>query len=439
MYFYKKLTTLKVNAHLKIFLFFLLSYFQVLVAQPIWNYGALLKDSIFSEDARSVLLTPSESLLELPLIPLNSTQFLRLQFDELELNAKDFMYSFTHCNANWTVSDLHSSEFMSGFADNYIYDYDFSFTTKQSYVHYELFFPNNDFIFTKTGNYIITVYDPDNNNKILFTKRFMVYDPSLLVGAKVQQATLAEGRYTDHEIDITVNFTNIDYVNPVRDVHLAIYQGHRWDNAITDLVPSFVERKKLVYDFEEESSFEAGNEYRFFDTKSVRFYTERVQKIIYDSTDVVLLYQDYPRGNEAYSFYDDIEGYYVPNILEKNNANIEADYVWVNFCLKQKPFVDAGSLYLYGGLTDWQFNDNAVLDYNTDVECYETSLYLKQGYYNYSYLFVPEGSQLPSSRQIDGNYFQTGQDYTILVYLYDYNLGYDRLLGLKRVSSRGMF
>ena len=103
MYFYKKLTTLKVNANIKIFLFFLLSYFQILVAQPIWNCGALLKDSIFSEDARSVLLTPSESLLELPLIPLNSNQFLRLQFDELELNAKDFMYSFTHCNANWTV------------------------------------------------------------------------------------------------------------------------------------------------------------------------------------------------------------------------------------------------------------------------------------------------------------------------------------------------
>ena len=423
----------------KIILLLFFTSFQCAIAQPYWNYGEVLEDSIYSNKVKSVLLTPAESLIDFPLIPLNSNQFLRLQFDELQLNAKDLMYSFTHCNANWSVSDLHSSEFLNGFADNYIYDYDFSFTTKQSYVHYDLGFPNNDFTFTKTGNYVITVYDPDANNAILLTKRFMVYDARLIIGAKVQQATLAEGRYTDHEIDLTVSFTNIDYVNPIQDVHLTIYQGHRWDNPITDLKPSFVERKRLVYDFEQESSFEAGNEYRFFDTKSVRFHTERVQEIVYDSTDLVLLYPDYPRANEAYSFYPDIEGYYVPNILEKNNPNIEADYVWVNFCLKQNPIVDEGSLYLYGGLTNWKIDDSAVLEYNTEAACYETALFLKQGYYNYTYLFVPEKTQIASTKRVDGNFYQTSQDYLVLVYLYDYEYGYDRLLGLQKVTSNGMF
>ena len=415
------------------------TFFTEVIAQPEWNYGQVLEDSIHSINAKSVLLTPAESLVDFPLFLINSSQILRLQFDDLQVNAKDLMYSFTHCNANWSVSDLHSSEFLNGFADNYIYNYDFSFTTKQSYVHYELAFPNNDFTFTKTGNYVITVYDPEANNAVLFTKRFMVYDTRLIIGAKVQQATLAEGRYTDHEIDLTVRFTNIDYVNPIQDVHVAIYQGHRWDNPITDLRPSFVERKRLVYDFEEESSFEAGNEYRFFDTKSVRFNTERVQKIIYDSTDLVLLYPDYPRANQAYSFYPDIEGYYVPNILEKNNPNIEADYVWVNFCLKQSPFVDEGSLYIYGGLTNWKIDESSLLEYNKEAECYETALLLKQGYYNYTYLYVTEKAQNPSTLSVDGNFYQTSQDYLVLVYLYDYEYGYDRLLGVQKVSSNGMF
>ena len=408
-------------------------------AQPEWEAGMYIEDSIHSNKVRTCMLTPFESLLEFPVIALGSGQALRLQFDDLDFNAQDYMYSLRHCNANWSVSDLHPSEYLDGFYQNFINNYEFSFNTKQSYVHYELNFPNGDFTFTKSGNYIITVYNPDANDEVLFTKRFMVYNEQLLVGAEVKQATFASGRFTEHEIDLMVNFTNVDYVNPIQDVTIAIYQGHRWDNVITDLQPSFVEKKKLIYDFDYESSFKAGNEYRFFDTKSVRFFTERVQNIIHDSTDIVLLHPDYPWGNQAYSFYQDIEGYYVPNIMERTNNNTEADYVWVNFCLKQKPFVDNGAVYIYGALTNWSIEKSAKLNYNEEAECYETSLLLKQGYYNYTYLFVPEESQTPNQSQVDGDYYQTSQDYYVFVYLYDYDYGYDRLLGLRRVSSKGMF
>lgn len=408
-------------------------------AQPEWETGLYLQDSIHSTKIGACILSPSESLIDFPVVALSSGQTLGLQFDNFDFNANDYMYIITHCNADWSVSDLHASEFLNGFYENYINNYDFSFNTKQSYVHYELNLPNGDFSFTKSGNYIITVYNPDSNDEVLFTKRFMVYDEQLLIGAMVKQATFASGRFTEHEIDLTVNFTNIDYVNPIRDVNIAIYQGHRWDNVIDDLQASFVEKKKLIYDFDNESSFKAGNEYRFFDTKSVRFFTERVQNIIHDSLEIVLLYPDYPWGNQAYSFYQDIEGYYVPNIMEKSNNNTEADYVWVNFCLKQKPFVDKGSLYIYGGLTNWAIEESARLNYNEDAACYETSLFLKQGYYNYTYLFVPEDTQVPSQSYVDGDYYQTSQDYYVFVYLYDYDYGYDRLLGMRRISSKGMF
>ena len=408
-------------------------------AQPEWENGVCLQDSVFSSNVYTCILSPLESLIDFPVIALGSTQLLRLQFDDLDFNAQDYMYSISHCNADWTISDLHGSEYIDGFYENYISDFEFSFNTKQAYVHYELNFPNPDFNFTKSGNYIITVYAPDENDKILMTKRFMVCDEQLLVAATLKQATFASGRFSEHEIDVVVNFTNADYVNPIQDVNIAIYQGHRWDNVIDDLQPSFVEKKKLVYDFENESSFNAGNEYRFFDTKSVRFYTERVQNIIHDSTERVLLYPDYPWGNQAYSFYPDIEGYYVPNIMERSNNNTEADYTWVNFCLKQKPFVDKGELYIYGGLTNWGIEESARLNYNTDAECYETSLLLKQGYYNYTYLYVPEDTQIPSQQEVDGNFFQTSQDYYVFVYLYDYDYGYDRLLGMRKVSSKGVF
>ena len=195
----------------------------------------------------------------------------------------------------------------------------------------------------------------------------------------------------------------------------------------------------MVYDFEEESSFGAGNEYRFFDTKSVRFYTERVQEIIRDSVDIVLLYPDVPWANQAYSFIPDIEGYFVPNILERDDAKIQADYVWVNFCLKHNPFLENGNLYLFGALTDWNIKEEAKLNYDERMGCYETSLLLKQGYYNYTYLFIPEDTQLASQEAVDGHFHQTSQDYYIFVYLYDYDYGYDRLLGYRKISTRDMF
>lgn len=430
---------MKVKIVFRLISVLLVLVFQNSKAQPEWEVGEFLSDSVYSVKVKSCMLTPVESLIDFPVIALNSPERLLLQFDDFDFNARDYMYFIQHCNADWTVSDLHSSEFIDGFPENYIQEYEFSFNTKLSYVHYDLILPNNDFRFKKSGNYIITIYDANQPSAPILTKRFMVYDEQLLVGAKVQQATLAKGRHTDHEVDVTVNFTNVNYVNPIQDVYLAIYQGHRWDNAITNLQPSFVEQKRLVYDFEDESSFEAGNEYRFFDTKSVRFYTERVQKIIRDSADVVLLYPDVPWSGQAYSFYPDIEGYYVPNIMERNDARTEADYVWVNFCLQQKPFVDEGDVYVYGALTDWRLQESARLSYDERLGCYETSLLLKQGYYNYTYLFVPEETNIPSQMHVDGSFFQTSQDYYVFVYLYDYDFGYDRLLGMRKVTTKGMF
>ncbi|MCS5663980.1 MAG: DUF5103 domain-containing protein [Flavobacteriales bacterium] len=423
----------------KIIVALLLMVYQTVAAQPEWESGQILRDTVCSTKIKTCMLTPPESLIDFPVIAMNSPERLLLQFDDFDFDSRDYMYSISHCNADWSISDLHSSEFIDGFPENYIHEYEFSFNTKLSYVHYELVIPNSDFRFKKSGNYIITVYDSEQPDAPMLTKRFMVYDEQLLVGAQVHQATLAKGRHTDHEIDVIVNFTNVDYVNPIQDVHLVIYQGHRWDNAITNLTPSFVEHKRLVYDFEEESSFEAGNEYRFFDSKSVRFYTERVQKIIHDSVDVVLLFPDHPWGNQAYSFYPDIEGYYVPNIMEKSDARVEADYVWVNFCLQQNPFVDKGDVFVYGALTDWNLKEEAKLTYDERMGCYETSLLLKQGYYNYTYLFVSEESRAPSQEAVDGNFYQTAQDYFVFVYLYDYDYGYDRLLGMRKITTKGMF
>lgn len=421
----------------------IITFFMTLVvtsyAQPEWSSGEFVSDFVKSEKVKSCLLTPSESFFEFPVIHINSKETLLLQFDDFDNQVRDYVYTITHCNFDWTISDLHENQYLEGFFENYIDDYAFSFNTKTPYVHYELIIPNEDFRFIKSGNYVISVYDSMQPYDVLFSKRFMVYEKSVLIGADVHQTTLAKGRYTDHEVDVVINFTDIDYVNPIQDVKLAIHQGHRWDNVITNLTPTFIEKKRLVYDFEEESSFQAGNEYRFFDTKSVRYNSESVQRIISDSTDVFLLYPDYPLVNKPYSFNQDLEGYYAINIQEKADSRVEADYVWVNFCLKQKPFLSDGNLYVFGGLTDWTLTEDARMVYNLEKACYETSLFLKQGYYNYTYMYHNIENERISQADVEGSFYQASQDYFVFVYMYDYDYGYDRLLNFRKVTTRGMF
>lgn len=407
-----------------------------LMAQPEWDTGMYMKDTVYDGAVKTCLLSPVESLREMPIIKLSEPEQLRLQFDDLDTAYKDYMYRIQHCNSDWTISDLYDNQFMEGFSENYIDDHEFSFNTKTAYVHYELIIPNKDVFFTKTGNYILTVYDAENDDVPIATKRFMVYDDGLLVAVNVKQATFAQNRYTDHEVDVAVNFIAEDYIYPVQDVKVYIYQGHQWDNYVSGLKPSFITPKRLEYDYEDETSFEAGNEYRFFDTKSVRFYTERVYKIIQGEMDRVMLYADMPWGSQVYSYYPDIEGYYVPNIMERRDVNTQADYVQVDFCLKQKPFIEEGDLYVYGGLTNWSLDRGAKMEYNELSACYETSLVLKQGYYNYTYMFVPKETSVMSQAPVDGSFYQTSQEYNVLVYLYDHDLGYDRLLGVAKVSTK---
>ena len=421
----------------KLFIFFLI--FDSVLAQPDLEFGIKINDSVYSDNFHSCILSPVESIINFPAYQLNSGSQLLLQFDDLSFESRDYMYTIYNCNSDWTISDLNSSEFLNGFPENYIQNFIFSFNTKVSYVHYELLLPNDEIEITKSGNFILIVYDSENTDQPLLIKRFMVYDTSLSIEAKVKQATLAKDRFTHHEIDVIINFNSINFINPIQDVHLSIYQGHRWDNVIENLNPSFVEQNRLIYDFENESSFDGGNEYRFFDTKSLTFFSERVQEIITDTVDVVLLYPDYPWSNQAYGFYPDIEGYYVPNILGNSDVRTNADYVWVNFCLKKNPFTEPGDLYIFGGLTNWSLTKDAKLNYDSRLECFETSIFLKQGYYNYTYLFLPKDGLSPSQIPVDGNFYQTSHNYLLFVYVYDYNLGYDRLLGMQRVSTRGMF
>ena len=329
------------------------------------------------------------------------------------------------------------SEYISGFTNEPITDYEFSFNTMQRFTHYSFTFPTEEIKPLLSGNYIFRVYEEGGAN--IFYKKFMVLETKLNIEANVRRATLAEDRNTKHEIDFSIKHQNLVVADPFSDVKVHIKQNNREDNAITDLTPLFVKNDELIYDYEDDNTFWGNNEFRHFDIKSLRYQSERIKSITFDSTyNHVYLFNDKKRPFDRYSIDPDINGKFLIKSQEGWKSSIEADYAFVHFTLPVEN-ISYGEIFLLGGFSDWQLNDDCKMQYNADKKQYEASIYLKQGYYNYHYALKDSTTNRVDVSFIEGTHYQTRNDYYLYVYYRAVGDRYDRFVGFLKTSSKELF
>lgn len=391
---------------------------------------------VYKPNVKTVQLYDESFELSQPLLSLGSTEKLKLSFDDLDADLKTYSYTIIHCNANWEPSDLVPAEYIDGFADNNINDYRYSYNTLQKFTHYTASFPNNSMRITKSGNYIVKVYADGDPASLVLTRRFMIYDNRLKVVTRVNQASIIEDRNYKQELDFTIDHTGYMIRNPYNDLTVIMTQNNRWDNMRTGFKPTFVKDNEIVYDLDELNVFPGGNEFRYFDIKSIRFHSERIYSVKTDSLgNHVDLYTDEKRSYKRYSTYTEMNGNFYIHIQEGTNSDIEADYCYVSFYLPyDDPLVD-GNLYVFGAYNDWRCNKENLMHYNKERKGYECTLYLKQGFYNYEYAFLKDGSTVADETLIEGSHYETENDYVIYVYHRQQGTFYDQLIGVKRVNS----
>lgn len=395
---------------------------------------------IYQSQIHTVLLHPYGFELGEPILDLQKTDSLLLSFDELDSDYKNYYYTLIHCNADWTPSDLLESEYLEGFTEEPIYTYESSFNTIQSYIHYESMIPGENMKPTLSGNYLLIVFEEGERENPVLSKRMMIVDEKVRIEAEVKRATLLDQRNYQHEIDFKVFHTGYEINNPFGDIYPVITQNNRWDNAIEGLPPVFVKNDELVYDFEEENLFDGGNEYRFFDSKSMRYFSERIKNIEFENdTNKIRLYTDKKRSFQRYSnLWQDINGKRLIQIQEGTHNGTEADYALIHFSLPFEHEITHGDLYVLGQISDYGFPSSHRMKYNKETGLYEADIYLKQGYYNYEYVLLKNDGEAISSF-IEGTHFETVNDYTIYIYHRPSGEQYDQLIGIKRISSKGMF
>lgn len=390
------------------------------------------RDHTYRENIKTVQLYRKEDQLSFPVLYLGSTDQLELHFDDLSADFETYNFTIVHCNADWTPSDLVVTEYLSDFFDGFIEDYQYSINTLFPFIHYKVAIPNNQVKFKLSGNYLVKVYSNNNEEELLLTKRFYVVEKRVNIESDIRMATLARHRDYKQEVDFTINHSNYPIQDVYADLKVVISQNRRWDNAITDLKPLFIRSPELVYNYEDKNLFDGDNEYRFFETRNLRYQSLNVDgvQIIAGKTHVFLLPEE-PRSFKRYLFQPDINGRRQINRENSDLSNREADYMITHFNLKREQPIPGGDIYVFGELSDWEYKPEFKMKYVEVNDGYELTTTLKQGYYNYNYAFLPNGEQIGELSTIEGTHSETNNDYYIFVYHRENGMIYDKLIGFQ--------
>lgn len=395
------------------------------------------QNSVYHEEIKSVQLYREGNELSNPVIELGSDAKLVLKFDDLTEDVKSYSYTLIHCDVNWNESFIQQNEYMSGFPDNQFTDYAMSYNTTVKFVNYQLRIPNEDCSPKFSGNYALVVFEDNKRENLVLIQRFYVVEPLVRIEGQVKKATFDPFNGENQEVDFKIYNEQLKLLNPAEDIKVVLMQNRRWDNAILDLKPSFIHDNVLDYDYNKENVFPGGNEFRYFDIRTIRHPGENVSDIkffrpYYHAT----LLPDAIRINKNYSTYKEMNGNFVIESQDRvTDYNTECDYEFVHFYLPMQSQLVGGTVNVFGALTGWNVNKTNEMKWNFERAGYDLTLLLKQGYYNYQYVYVPDGAKKADSVSLEGTFFVTENDYQIFAYYRDLASRYDRLVGFVTINS----
>ena len=417
----------------------------IIILYSLTNAHILAQNSTFPN--KEIVISDDVNLKSISIINVNQNtltpyaklnEHFEISFDDLDNDQKNYFYTIEHYDGNWNKTDIFDSDYIEGYNEGAIKNYEYSFNSLQKYTHYSFVFPNNDMRVLLSGNYLLKVYldDPDEP---AFVRRLVIYENIVNIGVTADRATIVSKRDTDHQLKLILNHKDLTIDNPAQEIKVTILQNNTWDNAIYNLDYQYVGNNTLIYNYNDKMNFSAGNYFYHFDTKSIQTAGLFTDYIRLDDIYNTYLYTNEPRYDLPYSTQQDINGGFVIRSIDGGNTANEADYTNVFFSLKtQIPLIDK-DIYMYGAFNDWRLEEENRLKYNNSHEIYETSILLKQGYFDYKYIVVDNktGEFLPD--EISGSFYQTENSYTVFVYFRSVDSRYDRVVGFYTLRTLELF
>jgi hypothetical protein len=381
--------------------------------------------AVNAQNIKTIQLRPLQENNFSAIVPLGTV--LELSFDDLDADSKDYQYKIEHKTHDWQKSRLFSSQFVDGFDQNTIINVTNSFNTLQNYTHYSVKIPNINTIITKSGNYLLSVLNDDD--EVIFTRKFVLYENAATVGVAVSRSRNTKTLNTQQTVEFSINHPNVRINNPGQEINVVLLKNENWNEKITNLQPTFFNPNQLKYTYANKTNFWGGNEYLNFDSKFVRNRSFNVVKIELKDVFHHYLYPFTYNPFRRYTYNPDINGQFVVRTLEAQDNNTEADYAMMHFGLYvNAPFKDK-DVYVYGAFNNFECTDVNKMEYYPLENMYKGNFPLKQGFYNYTFATVGVDG-IANPNEVSGTFFETENEYTLLVYFKPFGSLYDRVIGI---------
>lgn len=359
-----------------------------------------------------------------------------MQFDDLYGNEADYYCTITQCNYDWTPTALVKSEYLTGMDNQRIINYENSFNTLQQYSHYKQSFPNKFNTITKSGNYILKIFN--DNQEIVFSRKFILYEDLLGVSLNIKRARDFEFLNEKQNMELIIDYGGRILQNPIQNINVSFFQNGNFKNAIHSVKPQYTLGTQLVYKYNKETQFWGGNEFYTLDNSLIRNVNNTVARVTAGDIYNTHLYYHTPRKNKPYTYFPDFNGNFYALNKNAENSNIEADYTWVYFTLNTPELFSNKQVYVNGMFNNYSINDACKLVFNKKSGLYEKALLLKQGYINFQYVVADADGKIDANAAIDGNYYLTENSYTAIIYYKGNNDRYDSVIGIAKASSESI-
>lgn len=397
----------------------------------LFSANAQVKERVEPLNIRTIQFKGTSAQSQLPII--NLGERLSLSFDDIIGDEEDYYYQITHYNFDWTPSDLSKSEYLDGFDDVRIETYENSYNTLQIYSHYYLNIPNRETrAIRKSGNYLLSIFD--DNNDLVFSRKFMVAENIVSTLVEIKRARDISLIHEKQVVRFEIDSGDLLLINPKQNVKTVVLQNSNLKEAITNLKPQYTIGSKLIYNYDKEAAFWGGNEFLFFDNKDVRSASNGIRRVAVNQLYENYLYTNISRKDRPYTYNPDINGNFVVRNIDVKNSDIEAEYVKMHFNLMYYEDLEGKELHIYGNFNNWTIDGTTFMEYDERGDSYKNTRLFKQGFYNYKYVLVNRDGSI-DDETISGNFWQTENDYTVLVYYRDIGARFDRIIGMGTSNS----